>query len=380
MTREKIFQVLTVLGIGAAIAIGTGCTGPGYNGNGGGGGNPTPTPPIPAGIYYVNTGENPNRVTAQNSAPVAGGGIPSNLPGSPFGTGQNGATGAPFGIALAKSGTVLYVVNSSMNNVTAFAVAADGTLTLIAAGTTGVTGTGPSGICVDPASTRAAVADATSGSVDTFTISGTNTLVAAHSAGGLNTPVTCAFSQDGTHVYVTGAAGIYGFNIDAGGALTPIAGSPYDNTTPFQGIATTLTAAFAASQTASGLGVFLIQADGSLQFQQLLPTAAAPIGLALTPSGNAVYVACAGARAVDGFSINGVTLNRLGGAPYPTQANQSAYLSVSSAGNLLVVLSKIDLAVTLFAIKSDGSLGFAPANLYGIGVPAGANPAAVVAR
>jgi 6-phosphogluconolactonase (cycloisomerase 2 family) len=377
MTREKIFQVLAVLGIGAAIAIGTGCTGPGYNGNGGGGGNPTPTPPIPAGIYYVNTGENPNRVTAQNSAPVAGGGIPSSLPGSPFSTGQNGAAGAPFGIALAKGGTVLYVVNSSMNNVTAFAVAGDATLSTIA--TTSVTGgTNPSGICVNPASTLAAVVD-TSGAVDTFTI-GAGALVNAHTIGGLNTPVTCAFSQDGTHGYVTGAVGIYGFNIDAGGTLTTITGSPFNAVTAYQGIATTSTAAFAASQTASGLGVFLIQADGSLQFQQLLPTAAAPIGLALTPSGNAVYVACAAARSVDGFSINGVTLNRLGGAPYPTQANQSAYLSVSSAGNLLVVLSKIDLAVTLFAIKSDGSLGFAPANLYGIGVPAGANPAAVVAR
>jgi len=376
MMREKVFQVLTALGIGAAIAVGAGC-GPGINGNPGGGGNPSPTPPIPAGIYYVNTGESTNRVTAQNSAPVASGGVPSPLPGSPFSTGQNGAAGAPFGIALAKGGTVLYAVNSSMNNVTAFAVAGDGTLSTIA--TTGVTGgTIPSGICVNPASTLAAVVD-TSGAVDTFTI-GAGALVNAHTANGLNTPVTCAFSQDGAHVYVTSAAGIYGYSIDAAGNLVATTGSPYNVPNGFQGIATTSIAAFAASLNASALGVFLINADGSLNFQQFAPVAAAPYGVALTPSGNAVYVACAGLRAVDGFSVNGVTLNRLAGAPYPTQANKSAFLSVSGAGNLLVVLDELDLAVTLFAIKGDGTLGFAPTNIYGIGVPAGANPAAVVAR
>ncbi len=378
MTREKIFQVLTVLGIGAAIAAGAGC-GPGANGNGGGGGNPPPTPPIPADIYYVNTGETANRVAAQNSAPVASGGIPSPLPGSPFATAQNGATGAPFGIALAKGGTLLYAVNSNSNNVTAFSVAANGTLTIISP--TSVTGgTTPSGICVNPASSLAVVVDA-SGAVDTFTINGgTGALVNAHTANGLNTPVTCAFSQDGAHVYVTSAAGIYGYSIDAAGDLVATSGSPYNIPNSFQGIATTSIAVFAASLSTSALGVFLINADGSLSFQQFAPVAAAPYGVALTPSGNAIYVACAGLRAVDGFSISGLTLNRLAGAPYPTQANKSAYLSVSSAGNLLVVLDELDLAVTLFAINSDGTLGFAPTNIYGIGVPAGANPAAVVAR
>jgi DNA-binding beta-propeller fold protein YncE len=377
MTREKIFQALAALGIGAAIAAGAGC-GPGANGGPGGGGNPPPTPAIPADIYYVNTGETANRVTAQSSAPIVSGGIPSPLPGSPFATGQNGTTGAPFGIALAKGGTVLYAANSNSNNVTAFTVAANGTLTTIA--TTGVTGgTAPSGICVNPLSTLAAVVD-TSGAVDTFTINGAGALVNAHTANGLNTPVTCAFSQDGAHVYVTSAAGIYGYSIDAAGNLASTLGSPYNMPNGFQGIATSSVAVFAASLTTSALGVFLINADGSLSFQQFAPVAAAPYGVALTPSGNAVYIACAGLRAVDGFSVNGVALNRLAGAPYPTQANKSAYVSVSSAGNLLVVLDELDLAVTLFAINSDGTLGFAPTNIYGIGVPAGANPAAVVAR
>jgi hypothetical protein len=108
-------------------------------------------------------------------------------------------------------------------------------------------------------------------------------------------------------------------------------------------------------------------------------TAAGPYGVAVSPNGQNVYIASAGARALDGFHISGGTLSHLINAPYQTQATQSAYIAVSSSGNLLVDLSPPDLAVTLFLINSDGSLGYAPTNLYGIpNLPSGPVAAVVV--
>src|ERR1022692_3766054 len=166
-------DAILLLSVSAAMA---GCTGSGYGGPGSG---PTPTPPIPAGIYYVNGGTLPNKVPALSSAPIASGSQPSPLPGSPFSTNtENGSAGAPFGIALAKGGTVLYVVNDNAASVSAFPVNADGTLNApLAPALTG--GVGPSGVCVDPLSQFAAVANSGNSSVESFTIGANGTLTQA---------------------------------------------------------------------------------------------------------------------------------------------------------------------------------------------------------
>ncbi|HME81595.1 MAG TPA: hypothetical protein VKF82_05920 [Candidatus Eremiobacteraceae bacterium] len=386
MTREHLIQFCVAVGLAGAIAAGAGCTnsstGPG------GGGNPTPTPPIPAGIYYVNAGTNPNRVAAFNSAPIASGGVPSPLPNSPYLGSASSMSGAPFGMALAKGGTVLYEVNYDSSSVDAFTVNPDGTLVTPPLGTVTTAGTLPQGICINPTSTFAAVVDSSSNQVETYSIGGTGALTfASMTTSGqnmLNAPADCAFSPDGMHLYVTNTslnAGISEFNVSPTGALTTLAQTTNGVATTFQGIVVSSAGiAFAASQAQNGVGVFAIAPGGQLVVSFFTNTATAPIGVALRPNGQTLYLACAGSQAVDAYAVGvGGALMRVNGAPFQTQAVQSAYLSVSSAGNLLVVVDVLNSGVTLFAIQSDGSLGYAPANVYGINV-ASSKPEAVVAR
>jgi 6-phosphogluconolactonase (cycloisomerase 2 family) len=387
MRREHLFQFCVVVGLIGAIAVGAGCTGSGSTGPGGNT-NPTPTPAIPAGIYYVNAGTNPNRVAAFNSAPIASGGVPSPLPNSPYLGSASSISGAPFGMALAKGGTVLYEVNYDSSSVDAFTVNPDGTLVTPQLGTVTTAGTLPQGICINPASTFAAVVDSGSNQVETYSIGGTGMLTFAHMTAigqnGLNTPADCAFSPSGATLYVTntvGGTGISEFSVDGSGNLTTLASSPNGAATTFQGIAVSSAGiVFAASQAQNGVGVFAIAPGGQLVVSFFSNTATAPIGVALRPNGQTLYLACAGSQAVDAYAVGvGGALTRVNGAPFQTQAVQSAYLSVNGAGNLLVVVDVLNSGVTIFAIQSDGSLGYAPANVYGINVVS-SKPEAVVAR
>jgi 6-phosphogluconolactonase (cycloisomerase 2 family) len=376
-------DAILLLCISAAMA---GCGGSSYGGTGTG---PTPTPPIPAGIYYVNGGTSPNKVPALSSAPIASGSQPSPLPGSPFSTNtENGSAGAPFGMALAKGGSVLYVVNSNAGSVSTFPVNADGTLgTPLAPVSTG--GTSPSGVCVDPTSLFAAAVNTTSPSVQSYTIGAGGALAAtgaAVSSGGITSPQACAFSADSKYLYVTngaGAGGVSGYSVAPGtGVLAMLPGSPYNlaGSHPCQGIALTSTALFATNFAENQVTAFLIPGTGQLQSATPFGTAISPSSLAISPNGKYLYVATPGAQAVDGYSVNGFALARLAGAPYPTQATKTAMVTINSAGTLLAALDEQAPGVTLFAVKSDGTLGFAPQNEYTLPALAGQNPMAIVLR
>jgi len=362
-----------------ALAV-TGCT----SAAGGGGSGSNQTTPIPSGIFYVNEGTaSPNTVGAFSTSQISGGGQLSALTGSPFQvTGQNGAAGAPFGIALAKSGTVLYVVNSNQASFSEFTVNMNGTLVLA---NTYAVGKSPSGICVDPLSEFAAVVNTADNSVQPFAVNADGSLKAASpaNANGLSSPVACTYSPDSKYLYVSnfsGPGGISGFSVSSGsGALSPLMHSPYLTTTKLlQGIVAIGTIIFAADLANNGLQILQILANGDLTYQETFTTAAGPIGLAVAPGGKFLYVAAAAKQAVDGYTVNGLSLSPLPGTPYTTGANKTAMVSVNSAGTLLVALDELDCAVTVFAIRSDGTLGYAPMNEYMF--CNGANPMAVVAR
>lgn len=346
---------------------------------GGGGTGTNSGTPIPSGIFYVNEGTSPNTVGAFSTSQIAGGGQLSALTGSPFQvTGQNGAAGAPFGIALAKGGTVLYVVNSNQGSVTEFTVDMNGTLTLA---NTYPVGASPSGVCVDPSNSFAAVVNTGANSVKPFAVNPDGSLTGASvvSGNGLSTPTACTYSSDGKYLYVsnnTSPGGISGFSVAGGGVLSPL--STYATGNFLQGIVASATVVFAADQSHNGLHILLISASGNLAYQNFFGTAFGPIGIALAPNGKNLYVAASAKQAVDGYSVNGQILSQLAGAPYATQAFKTAMVSVNSAGTLLVALDEIDCAVTVFAIKSDGTLGYAPMNEYKL--CNAANPMAVVAR
>jgi 6-phosphogluconolactonase len=374
-TKHIAFCSLIVLGLALNA-----CT----SGSGGGGPGPTPTPPIPSGIFYINLGTGTsNSVAAFSTSQIMSGGQLSALAGSPYQvTGQNGASGAPFGIALAKGGTVLYVVNASQPSLTAFKVNSDSTLSTPPINSYPV-GTAPSGVCVDPLSQFAAVVNTTDNTVQSFTIAadGSLTAVTLASSNGLASPAACTFSSDSKFLYVSnngGSGGISGFMVSVAGVLAKLPASPYDGGFKLQGIVATSSTVFAADQTSNGLQELTISVNGDLISPAAFSTDAGPIGLALSPNGKYLYVAASAKRAVDGYAVAGQALTVLAGSPYTTNATKTAMVTVSAAGNLLVALDEIDDAVTVFAIKSDGTLGFAPTNEYVFGNTG--NPMAIIAR
>jgi 6-phosphogluconolactonase (cycloisomerase 2 family) len=366
---------LGLLTIIAVCIIFAGCNVASYAG---GGSSPTPTPPpIPSGDYYVNAGIGPvNQVYGFSTAPVAAGGQPSSLLNSPYTANGNGSTGAAFGMALA--GGFLYVVNNPGNNITAFPVNADGSLgsPLTAVSTMG---TNSNGICVDPTSKFLVVANTTSNTIESFTIASGVLTPAGSATTSLTSPIACAFSTDSKTVYVSNSAlgtGVTAYTVNPTGTLTFLNVSP-NGSNNFQGIVATSSAVFAATTAGAGVGLFQIASGGGLLPQGVFPSAPAPIGLALSPNGKYLYVASAAAQGVDVFSVNGFALSHLAG-PYQVLTNGLSYVSVNSAGNLLVALSVVDHAVSPFVITSSGTLGFAPQAEYVFG--AGCCPAAIVAR
>jgi len=367
-----------------AALILTGCSSAAAPGSGGGGGNPLP---IPSAIFYVNLGTTTanNSVAAFSTAPVAGGGTPSALTGSPYNTTGSSSVGSPFGIAFKPGRGFLYAVNDT-GTVSAFTVNADGTLaTLGSAVSTG--GTGASGIALNPAGTFAAAANSVNNTVQMFSVAVNGTLAAVGSpvgTGGLNAPAAVAFSQDGAHLYVSnngGSGGVSGFNVSILGALTAISGSPFaSGGAATQGIVVSPNGStvYAADQDTSKIAALAIAGDGSLSSQGTVSTATAPIGIALNAAGTILYVAAAASNAVDVFTVSGSSMSHLAG-PYATQSTKTAMVSLDGSGKLLVALDELSFGATLFAVRPDGTLNGAPAPSYSIGTNSG-HPAAVLAR
>ncbi len=365
-----------------AILLLSGCSsaaGPG-SGSGGGGGNLQ----IPTAVYYVNLGTATNSIAAYSTAPVAGGGSPSALTGSPFSTTGSSSVGSPFGLAFRPGRGVLYAVNDA-GTVSSFTVNADGTLTTLgAAANTG--GTGASGVAVNSTGTFAAVANSANNSIQMFTVTGSG-LAALGSpvmTGGLQTPASLAFSPDGSHLFAgnTGGSGvgISAFSVSGIGVLTAVSGSPFStggNLTEGLAISPDGSTLYAAVQDTAKIAALAIAGTGSLSALGTVSTCVAPIGLALNAGGSHLYVACAASNAVDVFSVSGAAVSHLAG-PYATQSQKTAMVSLDGSGQLLVALDEISSGVTLFAVHADGTLNGAPAALYSNGTTSA--QAAVLAR
>src|SRR5215469_3364212 len=269
----------------AAIGLGAGCAGQG--GTTTNPSNPTPAP-IPADDYYVNAGTNFNNIFGLTTSTIGVSGTPSPLHNSPYSTGVDGSSGAPFGITLANAGSVLLAVNNPVGSVSSFTVNPDGSLTLVS--TTPTKGAAPSGVCAAPTAMVAAVADTGSNQLETFTIAADGTLSQAAATlanqNGLNKPLDCAFSPNSSFVYVTdsgGSSGISSFAVSGAGAITSNSTFSVDSGQTAQGIAISNAATplvFATTQAGNGMGVYAISTGGALSPLTFQPTAIAPIGVA----------------------------------------------------------------------------------------------------
>jgi len=254
-------------------------------------GNPLGLAPDPNGgrLFAWNHGVGSIAVSA-----IAADGSLGNVPSSPFAipAGQSG----PFGGSVAPDGQHVYVPNENstetvagcagtceVNRVTAYSVAANGTLSAIQSavtGTTNVTAGGPNpfGSAITPNGKFLYVSnpnDGANGTISGFAVNSNGTLTALSSGFPLDAgssgkhPLDMAISPDGARLYVatTDTGTVNAYSIAADGSLSPISGQPFP-TGEVDGKALALTPdgkrLYVASNTAHNVTGFNVAADGSL--------------------------------------------------------------------------------------------------------------------
>jgi len=87
------------------------------------------------------------------------------------------------------------------------------------------------------------------------------------------------------------------------------------------------------------------------------PIGLTPINMALSPSGNVLYVTGQGTQGyIEAFPLNqGVLGTPIAGSPYTTGTNPYG-LAIAPGGGFLYTANKLDNSISEFTIKSDGSL------------------------
>ena len=150
---------------------------------------------------------------------------------------------------------------TAVGNVFAYDVAPNGSLTAVA-GSPFATGSGPVGVAATPDGKHLFVGNAAAASISAYNIAanGSLTAVAGSPFASPPGPIYTAISPDGAHLFVShNNSTVSSFAVAADGALSPVAGSPFatgGNTPDFQSVAVSPdqppVAAFTAAQLKPG--------------------------------------------------------------------------------------------------------------------------------
>jgi len=266
------------------------------------------------------------------------------------------------------------------NTVSGFAVASDGTLSLVLGSPfpTGGTGVGGGLLAVNraavcPATTLIYVSNAGSDDVSGFSVnpsSGSLTLVPGSpfptgGVGGAGIALAC--TPDGRFLAAanSGSSDITMFRIGSDGALTPVAGSPFAMDAVAHGIKISPDGKFlaAALQSINAVAMFRIATDGTLAPVAGSPFAGALVG-ALTSadincSGRQLFAGTSGAATtVDVFDIaTSGSLTPLPDSPFtPGFGDSSNVVLLNPNERLLFASNPLSKSVTVFTVASNGSL------------------------
>jgi 6-phosphogluconolactonase len=279
------------------------------------------------GTFLFAANEQTNNISVFSIDPATG--VLTLVPGAPFPTG--GASGSGISLGVTPDNQFLFASSAGSNNITAFSIAANGTLTSIS-GSPFAAGGVPDGIKVSPDGRFLAVALISNDAVGIFTISSNGALTAVPGspfpAAAIGTvagvDINCANSLlfggeanvTGTHIDV--------FSIGSNGALTPIPGSPFNN----QGIGINSNVVvlspsdghlFVSNQVSNTITVFNVASNGSLSLVPGSPFAdpgSSPVMMATNEAGTLLYVND-GAVSVFRIGADG-NLTLVPGSPFPT--------------------------------------------------------------
>jgi 6-phosphogluconolactonase len=134
---------------------------------------------------------------------------------------------------------------------------------------------------------------------------------------------------------------------------------------------------FVANSGSNSISSYTVNGDGSLTAASATaPTGTTPMGLAIDPAGKFLFVANQKSSSISVFSINGTTLTAVPGSPFTTipvglsypNGTLPAAVAVSNSGNFLYVANQLANFVEAFSISSTGALAPLGVPFYNVGI------------
>jgi len=253
----------------------------------------------------------------------------------------------PFSIAIAPNGTALYVTNLLSGTLSAFAINTDGALTRLGAPVPDAA-KNSRGLAVSADGRFLFVGhgfpdNSVTPVVTTFAISRDGALRAVGrpaAAGGGGTGMVV--SPGGRFLYVTctSADAIFGFRIDPAGGLHPLPGSPFPVADFPEGSAITADGRHLyvtspgpdRANPGHSVSAFTIGAGGALTPVAGSPftTGGRPVGIAVTPDGHHLFAANYDASTISAFAIGPTgSLREIPGSPIPSGGSHPAFQSIA---------------------------------------------------
>jgi 6-phosphogluconolactonase (cycloisomerase 2 family) len=303
--------------------------------------------------------------------------LDATVPGDDYSVSTAPLTG--LATAATPGGDFIYVIGSTNpTQVAGFAIGAEGTLARLDADT------GSGGIqdfqlvgqvgrdaVIDPTGAYLYVVSQND-TIDVLGIGGDGLLSAVDTTTTGTTPYGIAMSADGTQLFTAeyGDDTVSSFSVSAvDGTLTPEDAYPVD-AGPIQVAAhptlpvvyvTSLDSDSVTALTYNGLGQFTTL--GAVDTGPVDPTGSAPIGVAVHPNGDFVYVACNGTNTLNSYSVDGT------GALTALDANDSTVgssraLTMAPSGNFLY-LNNDGSSLVPFSIDSGTGAVSALASISG---------------
>lgn len=333
-------------------------------------------------LYLLNDVETGNRIYGFQVNETTGALTP--LTGFPVNAGVGGINNiVSERMTVDRVNKRLYVVNEGSDTVSAYSIdPSTGAITSMPFSPISLGAGVWNSVAVHPSGSPLIVANnALNGVVQSFVITPTTATAAAGSPFGVGSTAgfSSKFSVDGAYYYVGGNQGnnIAGFSVDAStGVLTTLPGSPF----PSGGAAPLAYGIDASGRLFAVDNTFLIRAFTSSSGVLTLVTGS-PFTSGLTqrrfglihPNQNFYIVAGNTGNNVGVFQISGsgaaTTVAPVAGSPFPTGGTTANCLAITASGNFLYVGNRISRNVTTFSVNtSSGALtsnGVLPSNTLG---------------
>lgn len=261
-----------------------------------------------------------NRGNGALSVPAATSPIPPPTPTNIFSAGTG-----PISMAMAPSGTFLFVLNQGSSDISGFAIdPTTGSLSVVN-GSPFPSGCSGSSLAMTPKADTLFVTCPVAGTIEALTITGKGVLSAPTQVSGPSgAPTFASVDPTGRFLYAADPMnGVLAFSIGSNGALSAISGSPF----------------VAGTQ---------------------------PVALAATPQGSLLYVANHGSNSVSAFVIdsNSGALGVVSGSPFVTGGQGPSF--VAASGRFLYVADQLTNDIAAFAINNNGSLTPVPNSPFNI--------------